>query len=451
MDVLTVVKRRPIALPLPLLAALAMMFISEGSYWRSVGSLNDMGTMGAARARIQGLRQSLLDADAAEHGYRATGNAWYRRAHEQAIEDIGDAFVFLDHYYASQPRPRELLDRLHEGTRGTLEELTSAIRQHDAGEAGAGRILTPGDTGVARMDAVQVLGAELLAFEAHNVSGSRDDLYHALKLGRIGVAALSIVSLVALFMYLRQSQALELQRLEQQTLLRAERGRLEREVIHRTAQLTQLANHLQTAREDERARLARDLHDELGALLTSAKLDAARIRSRLSGTAPEAQERLAHLVETLNGVIALKRRILEDLRPSALSHLGLVKTLEILAREFALRSGIDVHCDLSEVRLEANSELVVYRIVQEAITNIAKHAKASHVWITLVEDEARVVATVRDDGIGFDPETRLRSAYGLVGMQFRVEAEHGTLCLASEPGQGTSVSVSLPQTAVLPA
>ena len=108
----------------------------------------------------------------------------------------------------------------------------------------------------------------------------------------------------------------------------------------RTAQLTELTHHLQTAREDERHRLARDLHDELGALLTSAKLDAARIRSRLAGTAPEALERLAHLVATLNSSIALGRRIIEDLRPSTLSNLGLVATLEILAREFAERSGI---------------------------------------------------------------------------------------------------------------
>jgi signal transduction histidine kinase len=114
---------------------------------------------------------------------------------------------------------------------------------------------------------------------------------------------------------LRQTAALRSQQLELKRSVQAERDRLEAEVGQRTAQLTDLTRHLLTAREDERNRLARDLHDELGALLTSAKLDAARVRSRLAGSAPEALERLSHLVETLNSSIALGRRII-DLRPS---------------------------------------------------------------------------------------------------------------------------------------
>ena len=109
------------------------------------------------------------------------------------------------------------------------------------------------------------------------------------------------------------------------------------------AQLKELAQHLQTIREDERSHLARELHDELGALLTAAKLDVARLKSRLASTGTaDAAERLAHLNETLNGGIALKRRIIEDLRPSSLSNLGLVAALEIQLREFAARSEIKV-------------------------------------------------------------------------------------------------------------
>ena len=134
--------------------------------------------------------------------------------------------------------------------------------------------------------------------------------------------------------------------------------------------MTELTQHLVTAREDERNRLARNLHDDLGSLLTSAKLDAARIRSRLTGTTPETLELLSHLVGTLNSGIALGRRIIEDLRPSALSNLGLVATLEILAREFADHSGVDVQCALEPVDLDVDAELMVYRLVQEAITNI---------------------------------------------------------------------------------
>jgi signal transduction histidine kinase len=246
-------------------------------------------------------------------------------------------------------------------------------------------------------------------------------------------------------LYLRTSLALLQQEGEQKQLVQTERDRLEVEVVRRTAQLRELAQHLQTAREDERNRLARNLHDELGALLTSAKLDAARIRSRLADTAPEAQERLAHLVGTLNDSIALGRRIIEDLRPSTLGNLGLVPTLDILAREFAERSGIAVQCAIEPVRLNAAAELMVYRLVQEALTNITKYAQANHVWVSMGSRAGVVEVSVRDDGVGFRPATRPPSAYGLVGMRYRVEAEGGTLSIDSTPGQGTRLTATLPE------
>ena len=281
---------------------------------------------------------------------------------------------------------------------------------------------------------------------------SQSDIRRTLLLNRLGVAALSAVSLLALFMYLRQSLALEEQRerdqLERQRIVRAERERLEVEVTRRTAQLLQLTHHIETAREEERARLARDLHDEMGALLTSAKLDAARIKARLIGTAPEALERLAHLVATLNSGIALKRNIIENLRPSTLSDLGLAVTLDILARDFGKRSGVEIHCALTPVRLEEAAELVVYRVVQEAITNVTKYAKASHLWLSLSAHNGVAELSVRDDGVGFDTDAPKNSAYGLLGMRFRVEAEHGTLAVTSAPAKGTVIRVRMPEMAL---
>jgi signal transduction histidine kinase len=225
----------------------------------------------------------------------------------------------------------------------------------------------------------------------------------------------------------------------------AELERLEALVSRQTAQLIKLTQHLQTVREEERGRLARDLHDELGSLLTSAKLDAARLRSRLAVSAPEALPVLAHLVTLLDAGIALKRGIVESLQPSALSTLGLAKALEILAREFEERSGIPVHLGLDEVALPPAAALVVYRLVQEGITNIAKYADPKRVWIRLTEDADRVIVTVRDDGVGFDTTVGLRSAYGLLGMRYRVEAAHGTLAVESAPGRGTLLRASLPR------
>lgn len=285
---------------------------------------------------------------------------------------------------------------------------------------------------------------DVLARDNGQAEQRRDALRQALGNGRIGVALLSGISLLALFFYLRQTRALKARQRREEELVTDDRDRLEREVVLRTAQLTELTRHLQTAREDERHRLARDLHDELGALLTSAKLDGARIKSRLAGSAPDALERLDHLVGTLNSIIALKRRIVEDLRPSSLSHLGLRATLEIQAREFTERAEIPVHCLLDEVHLTPAAELVAYRLVQEAITNISKYAQAQQVWIHLSERDGRVELTVRDDGIGFDTTLPRASAHGLLGMRFRVEAESGTLVVVSAPGTGTVVQASLP-------
>ena len=159
---------------------------------------------------------------------------------------------------------------------------------------------------------------------------------------------------------------------------------------------------------------------------------------------PETIERLDHLVLTLDASVALGRDIIEDLRPSSLSNLGLVTTLEILAGEFAQRSGVQVVCEVVPVDLSPSAELVVYRMVQEAMTNISKYAQAKRVWISM--DSANGVARVNvtDDGQGFDVTTGSRSAYGLVGMHYRVAAEHGSLSVVSKPGEGTRLSLTLP-------
>ncbi len=445
MKLVMVIRRNPLLLTLAAAAAAVMLFISEGSYFRSVSTLNALGAMATARSSLQGLERSFLDAETGQRGYLLTERTEYLRPYDNALHQIDAAFRFLQQYYAEEPEPLALLAELRKVSDTRLSELALTIRLHQEGRESATREIVLSDIGKEQMENIRSISAVLLAQETLRVQQSRQDIYRTLMWSRIGIAALSGISLAALFMYLRKSLLLQLREQEQQNALQAERDRLEIEVAQRTARLTELTHHLQTAREDERGRLARNLHDELGALLTAAKLDAARIMPRLAGSAPEARERLVHLVDTLNSSIALGRRIIEDLRPSTLSNLGLATTLEILAREFAERSGTQVHCTVQPVRLEPNAELVIYRVVQEAITNISKYAKASQVWITLAAVDGQIEVSVRDDGVGFDTAIEHGSAYGLVGMRFRVEAEGGTLTLRSEPGQGTTVRVRLPQ------
>jgi signal transduction histidine kinase len=298
------------------------------------------------------------------------------------------------------------------------------------------------------MDEIRAAGEQLLTAETNRVAAAREAILDTLMLNRIGIGAMTALSMLALFMYLRQTRALDAAREEQRVAIQVERDRLEREVNTRTAQLVELARRIETAREDERHHLARELHDELGALLTAAKLDAARLKSRIGATVPEALERINHLNETLNSGIALKRRIIEDLRPSALSNLGLVAALDILTREFAERSGIEVVKNLRAVELTPAAELSVYRLVQEALTNASKYAKARRLDVELHAEGSQVHVSVRDDGVGFDPALLKTSAHGLFGMRYRVEAEGGRLEIESTPGAGTRVFAVLPASAL---
>ena len=447
MDFLKVAKRNRITLLLAIVVALATVLISEASYWRSVKQLDDIGEMAQARLEIQRLERGLLEAEVGQRGYLVTHSKDYLAPYANSLKSIDESFKLLEEYYREDSGPKAALLEMRKLADTKLSELAVTIRLHDEGRIEAMTDVVISGIGKEHMDAIRQLSGEMLKQESARVTEGRREIYYLLMLDRIGVALVTTFSLLALFMYLRKRFAHETLLMDQQLMVKAERDRLEVEVIERTLQLTQLANHLNTAREDERSRLARNLHDDLGALLTSAKLDAARIKSRLGTAAPEASKLLAHLVDNLNSSIALGRRIIEDLRPSALSNLGLVATLEIMADEFAEQTGIEVHRTLETVLLAPASELMVYRLVQEAITNISKYAQASQVWISMTNHDARVEVTVRDDGAGFDTRIKRASTHGLLGMRFRVEAEGGTLAVISAPGEGTEIRAALPKLA----
>ena len=444
MNVVTVIKRSPLVFPLACIAAVALVLISEGSYWQSINGLHDLENERDVRERILGLERSLLDAESGQRGYLLTQNKDYLVPYDREIANIESAFKSLDAYYRDGPAEIALLRQLHKAAAAKLSELALTIRLQNDGRSDTVTDLLRSNIGKEQMEEVRALSGKLLTLSSVSLAESRLALRRTLMLSRTGMALLAALSLLSLYLYLRHANLNDLHQQELKNVIQAERDGLAAEVALRTSELSELTKHLLTAREDERARLARDLHDELGALLTSAKLDAARIRSRLVGTAPEALDRLAHLVETLNSSIALGRRIIEDLRPSTLSNLGLVAALDILAREFTERSGIEVVCTLSPVQLDPETELVVYRVVQEATTNISKYAKAHQVWLDLDQVGDTVHVSVRDDGVGFDSTRKVNSTFGLMGMRFRVEAEGGTLQLTTAPGQGTRLQVTLP-------
>ena len=446
MSFLSRLNRNVIAFPLAALAALAMLAISEASYQDATSTLDALGQRATARNRLNNLTKALLDAETGQRGYLLTRRKEYLRPYQAALTSAREAIAWLTPYYAGDPRAARIMAEVVQESEAKLSELALTVELHDRGLTDGWREMLLTDIGREKMERMRLLGDQLLEFETARVATGRSSVYQTLMLNRIGVSAMAAVSLLALFMYLRQTVNLDRALKAEAQRVAGERDRLEREVSARTTQLKELAHHLQTIREDERAHLARELHDELGALLTAAKLDVARLKSRLGvAAAPDAIERIAHLNDTLNGGIALKRRIIEDLRPSSLNNLGLVAALEILLREFGDRSEIELDIHLEPVSLSASAQLTTYRLVQEALTNIAKYAKASRVVVRLGhDDEGAVVVSVRDDGIGFDMEAAQATTHGLVSMRYRVEAEGGSMSLDSGPGKGTLIKATIP-------
>ena len=442
---LPLLRGSPFAFPLAALAALAMFVISESSYQQASATFEALGQRGQARSNIQVLWRSLTDAETGQRGYLLTGRKDYLKPYEEAQGRVTMTLVWLNRYYASEPGTQVLMKQVTEASGNKLSELSATMKLRDEGKEEAWRELLLSNIGKEQMDAVRSLSQTLLDRETERVNTDRRSLGQTLLLNRIGVSAMAALSLLALYMYLRQTTALVQLRETQRHAVQAERDQLEREVLERTGQLTELARHLQSVREDERHRLARELHDELGALLTAAKLDVARLKSRLGAVSPEVAERLLHLNNGLNSGIALKRRIIEDLRPSSLSNLGLVAALDILVREWGRSADIAVRSTLEPVQLRASGELTVYRLVQEALTNISKYARATEVEVRLGSSNGRIHASVRDNGQGFDTTLPRASAHGLLGMRYRLESEGGRLVLESSLGAGTLIEADLPE------
>ncbi|MEO8390642.1 sensor histidine kinase [Polaromonas sp.] len=201
-------------------------------------------------------------------------------------------------------------------------------------------------------------------------------------------------------------------------------------------------------RVQEREHLARELHDALGSLLMRAKLDIACVQPELARISPAASGHLHHLMDILNQAMALKRRIIDGLEPPLLLNQGLAKAVAKLAQDFSSASGIGVTISLGDVALPASAQLAVYRLVEEALTNIGKYAGASRFSITLCEADACVQVEVEDDGVGFHADTGENFGHGLLGMRHRIEACGGTLHVKSAPGCGTRLRARLPASSV---
>jgi PAS domain S-box-containing protein len=225
-----------------------------------------------------------------------------------------------------------------------------------------------------------------------------------------------------------------------------------REVTERK-RIEQLVRELgfrrETAREEERKYIARELHDELGQLLSALRFEVSVIRMRFGPAEPAIAERAATVLALVDSVIRLQRNLVSSLRPAVLD-MGIGAALEWLVGEFSERSGIACTLDMSEsqIRLDADQTTMVFRIVQESLTNVARHAQASRVRVMLTRDGAAYCVSVSDDGKGFDARReRDPKSLGLLGLQDRAQMLNGRLEVRSARGAGTTIAVTFPASA----
>jgi signal transduction histidine kinase len=230
---------------------------------------------------------------------------------------------------------------------------------------------------------------------------------------------------------------------------------LQQEIVERThaeqqltlirEQLRNLSNHLQSIREEEKTRIAREVHDELGQSLTALKMDLVCLKDELPDPQPELQERVQSMSGLIDSTITSVQRISSELRPQILDVMGLCEAIAWQAKEYQKRT--QLHFDLSCEHIPLNKELTtdLFRIFQEALTNIARHAQANRVGVSFHQQDGSLTMQIEDDGRGIPPEKiEDCQSLGLIGIRERVLFLGGDVEFLGEPGEGTKVVVKIP-------
>jgi signal transduction histidine kinase len=226
-----------------------------------------------------------------------------------------------------------------------------------------------------------------------------------------------------------------------------ERRRAEEQLQQSQEQLRSLAGRLESVQEEERIRIAREVHDELGQELTGVKLELAFLRDQLAQSSSAVLDRIEKIVDLVDGTMQSVRRIATELRPVVLDQLGLIPAIEWQAGEFQGRTGIQctLNIYLRTVALPIERSTGVFRIFQEILTNVTRHARASRVDISMQEYRGHLLLLVSDDGRGItDDEVSDSKSLGLLGMRERALLLGGETKIERNSDQGTTVTVRIP-------
>lgn len=393
--------------------------------------------------RLNALLVLVLDAETSVRGYLLTGlNPVYLEPYEATERDIQALLDMINKDFPEGSSDRnefEMLTGLIDAKRGLL---TRMVR-----EGRLTSIVPPGQSGTGKvyMDQIRVSITRLrerleersqhLVLESEKRLNDTHRAITALALGALGL-------IIALFA-VQQRQAVLRVRIAD--LLAHENDVLESTVVQRTRELSDLASYLTDTREAEKARLAREMHDELGALLTAAKMDTSwLLRSLGPDISPDIQARFRRLIDTIGSGITLKRRIIDDLRPPLLQGLGLVEALRAMSDDLGSEYKVTLQLPERDIHCPEQQALALFRIAQEAVTNIRKYANARHLSLGLEVVDGEIHLWIADDGSGFDTASPKLNRHGLAGMKHRVQMFEGQFSLVSTPGEGTRIDARMP-------
>ncbi len=440
--------RRLRGLFLALGGALIVLLLGS-SHWQATASLTALGDLRQQADRVERLDSlliQLIDAENAVRGYVLSRNQDYLEPYTRSQTTVNHTLEEIRWDLGPSAENDDALTDLSGLVSAKLHDLDRMVERGSASEE------TP-DQDKRYTDRIRdrILGLKTRLAIDSEVSFERSTRHVERTWWVVATMAVGVLVLIALLLVVVGRQLKLRERLA--GLLQSENQRLDMLVQERTAELSDLASYLTNAREVEKARLARELHDELGALLTAAKMELDWIAHQADDVvlAP-CRERLARLKGHLDSGIALKRRIIEDLHPSLLEMLGLVSALRALGEEFSRDAEMTLNLVLpqGDVAVAPEPALALFRIAQESLTNIRKHAHARQVKLALSVKAEELDLEIEDDGQGFNTGPARRRHHGLMGMKHRVQMCAGEFLLTSRPGAGTRIVARIPLTAVSP-
>ncbi|GJI92083.1 CHASE3 domain-containing protein [Duganella hordei] len=410
-----------------------------------------LGQSARVADRLQYLNVLVLDAESSMRGYFLSGRDAYLGPTKTALAETEIEFKELEKLLADNPSQLRNLTQLHTLVRRRLTIMSQAIDVYREGGLDEIVKIAKLSDGRASMDEIR-LQVVIMEQEQNETMAARSAMFYqeyqkAVLLG-MGINAVAIVVLVMFYQLVRRSFA---NRAQVEHALQSANENLESQVQQRTEQLSVLSRHLISISEEEKVRLSRELHDEMGANLTSISMDIAAVTQQLHKTDPELAAQLKRARATLVETVEMKRRIVENLRPSLLDNLGLCAAIESYCNEFSRLAQVRCDCDVgedieSEARHSGDLSIALFRIVQESLTNIRKYAKASRVSVTLNRNQDGLMLRIIDDGIGIASNTIVKPmSHGLLGMRERALLLGGTLNIRrGRNDAGTCIEVAIP-------